>query len=100
MVTPSLPLRRWAPILTAGTRVSLKKYPENGPLLTPPPIPIIGEWAHMLLNHIHEELATLATLQKDNTCPPCRDVSGVALLRPSQIQHDVYEEWQGTLEIQ
>jgi len=54
----------------------------------------------MLLTHTHEEFATLATLQKDRTCPPCRDVSGVALLRPAQIQHYVYGEWQGTLEIQ
>ena len=28
------------------------------------------------------------------------DVSGVELLRPSQIHHYVYGEWQGTLEIQ
>ena len=30
----------------------------------------------MLLTHTHEEFATLATLQKDHTCPPYRDVSG------------------------
>ncbi len=54
----------------------------------------------MLLTHTYEEFATLATLQKDHTCPSYRDVSGVALLHPSQIQHYVYGEWQGTLEIQ
>jgi hypothetical protein len=54
----------------------------------------------MLHTHTHEEFATLVTLHKDHTCPPCRDVSGVALLRPSQIQHYVYGEWQGTMEIQ
>ena len=53
----------------------------------------------MLLTHTHEEFATLATLQKDNTCPPCKDLSGVALLRPSHIHHYVYGEWQGTLQI-
>jgi len=54
----------------------------------------------MLLTHTHEEFDKLAILQKYDTCPPCADVSGVALLRPSQIYHYVYGEWQGTLEIQ
>ena len=42
----------------------------------------------------------LATLQKDHACPPCRDVSGVALLHSSKIHHNVYGEWQGSLEVQ
>jgi len=54
----------------------------------------------MLLTHTHEDFAALATLHTYHTCPPCRDMSGVALLRPSQIQHYVYGGWQGTLEIQ
>ena len=33
-------------------------------------------------------------------CQPCMDVSGVALLRPSLIQHYAYGGWQGILEIQ
>ena len=53
----------------------------------------------MLLTHTHEEFATLATLQKDHACPPCRNVSGVALLHPSKIHHYVYGEWQGSLEV-
>ena len=54
----------------------------------------------MLLTHTHEEFASLAVLKKYHTCPPCRDVSGVALPRPSQIHHYVYGEWQDTLKIQ
>ncbi len=54
----------------------------------------------MLLTHTHEEFATLALLQMEDTCPPCRDVSRDALLRPSQIHHYFFGEWQGTLEIQ
>jgi len=54
----------------------------------------------MLLNHTNEEFATLAILQKDHTYPPCRNVSGVAHLRPSTIHHFVYGEWQGALETQ
>jgi hypothetical protein len=48
---------------------------------------------------MHEEFTSLALLYKDHTCPPCMDVSGVTLIRPSQIHHYVYGEWQGTLEI-
>ena len=61
-------------------------------LHTPSPHPIasINDWAHMLLTHTHEKFASLAALQKDHTCPPCGDASGVALLRPSQIQQSVY----------
>jgi len=54
----------------------------------------------MMLTHTHEEFAALAILQKDHTCPSCRDVPEVALLRPSQIHHYVYGDWQGTLKIQ
>jgi len=54
----------------------------------------------MPLIHTHDEFDSLAALQKNHTCPPCEDVSGVALLRPSQIQHYVYGGCQGTLEIQ
>jgi len=54
----------------------------------------------MLLTHTHEEFASLATLHTYHTYPPCKHVSEVALLRPSQIQHYVYGGWQGTLEIQ
>ena len=53
----------------------------------------------MLQTHTHKKFASLALLQKDHTCPPRVDVSGVALIRPSQIHHYVYGEWQGTLEI-
>ena len=47
-----------------------------------------------------EEIDTLALLQKDNTCPSCREVSGVALLHPYRIHHYIYGEWQSTIEIQ
>ena len=47
----------------------LKYDPEKGPLLTPPPISTIGDWAQMLLTHTHEEFATLVTLQKTTHVP-------------------------------
>ena len=54
----------------------------------------------MLQTHTHKKFASLALLQKDHTCPLCMDVLGVALIRPSQVHHYVYGEWQGTLKIQ
>jgi len=54
----------------------------------------------MLQTHTHEEFASLALLHMDRTCPPCMDVLGVALIRPSQIHFYVFGEWQGTLEVQ
>jgi hypothetical protein len=104
-----IPHKKWSPHHhpSRGGRTSTPRAPEcleedsgNEPLATPPPIPTIGDWAQMLLTHTHEEFATLATIEKDHTCPPCRDALGVALLRPSQIHHYVYGEWRGTLEIQ
>ena len=58
------------------------------------------DWANQLLTQTHEKFATLATLQSDGDCPPCMDVSGKALLLPSQIHQYVYGEWQGSLEVQ
>ena len=55
---------------------------------------------HPLATYINEEFAELTAEYDDNTCPPCMDVSGVALLRPSLIQRYTYGSWQGTLEIQ
>jgi hypothetical protein len=74
--------------------------PEAGPLLAPTPIPTIRDWAHLLHTHTHEEGASLALFNKDHICPPCMDVSGAALICPSQIHHYIVGEWQGTLEIQ
>ncbi len=54
----------------------------------------------MLQTHTHEEFASLALLQKNHTRPPCMDVSEVALIRPSQLHHYVFKEWQDTLDIQ
>jgi hypothetical protein len=64
------------------------------------PVTSIKDWAHLLLTHTHEEFATLATLQSDHACPPCRDLSGTAFILPSQIHHYVYGEWQGTMDVQ
>jgi len=72
---------------------------ETEPTLVPTPIPTIREWAHLLHTHTHEEFAALALLHKDNFCPSCLDVSGAALIRPSQIHHYVFGEWQDTLEV-
>jgi hypothetical protein len=76
------------------------KTPKMDPTPEPTPIPTIREWARLLHTHTHEEFATLALLHKDHFSPPCMDVSGVALIRPSQIQHYVFGEWQGTMEVQ
>jgi hypothetical protein len=54
----------------------------------------------MLHTHTHEEFIALAIIQKDQSCPPCMDMLGAAQIRPSQIHHFVYGEWQGTLEVQ
>ena len=77
----------------------LAKEMETKPQTSPPPINNIRVWSQMLLTYTHAEFATLATLQKNHTCPSCRDISRVVLLRPPQIHHYVYTEWQGTLEI-
>lgn len=50
--------------------------------------------------HTHDDLVVLAARYDDESCPPCMDVSGVALLRPSLIQHYTYGERQCTLEVQ
>jgi hypothetical protein len=73
---------------------------EARPLPAPTPIPAIRDWAHLLHTHTHEEFASIALLQKDHTRPPCMDVSGAALIRPSQIHHYFFGKLQGTLEIQ
>jgi len=78
----------------------LEEASEIEPLTVPLPSTTVRNCSHMLLTHTHEEFATLASLQKDHTRPPCRYVSGLALLRPSQIHHYIYGEWQGILEIQ
>jgi len=77
--TSGVPHKLWSPhnSPSRGGRPSLQRVPEflehepeKGLLLTPPPIPTIGDWAQIFLTHTHEEFATLATLQKDHTCPP------------------------------
>ncbi len=78
----------------------LAAVPEARPLPTPSSSPNIREWTQMLQTHTHEEFASLALLQKDHTCPPCMDVSGVVLIRPSQIHRYVFGEWQETMDIQ
>jgi len=77
----------------------LEEAPKERPRTPSQPlITSLMNWTQLLLAHTHEEIASLATLQKDHTCLPCEDVSGVAL-HPSQIQHYVYGGWQGTLGI-
>ena len=73
---------------------------EAGPTHAPTPIPTIQDWAHLLRTHTHEEFAALALRQEDHSCPPSMDISGAALIRPSQIHHYVFGEWQYTLEVQ
>ncbi len=63
-------------------------------------IPAIQDWAHLIRTHTHEEFAALALLQEDHSCPPCRDISGAALILPSQIHRYVFGSWKDTLEVQ
>ena len=44
---------------------------EAEPLPAPTPLTTIREWTHQLQSHSHVEFASLALLQKYNTCPPC-----------------------------
>ena len=73
---------------------------EAGHTPAPNPIPTIRDWAHLLHTHTHEEFVALALLQKDHSYPPCMDMSGAVLIRPYQIHHFVFGEWQGILEVQ
>jgi hypothetical protein len=91
--SPHHSLSRGGHPIPPRVHAGLEETSETEPLTTPPPINTIREWSQMLLTHTHEEFVTLAVLQKDHTCPPCPDVSGVALVRPSQIHHYVYGEW-------
>ena len=75
------------------------KAPETEPTPEPTPIPTIREWARLLHTHTHEEFVALAFLHKDHSCPPCLNVSGAALIRPSQIHHYVFGSWQDTLDV-
>ncbi len=67
--------------------------PEAEPTPAPTSIPNIKDWAHLLRTHTHEEFAALALVQEDYSCPPALDISGVALIRPSQIHRYVFGEW-------
>ncbi len=50
--------------------------------------------------HTHEDFATLADNYANDQCTPCWDVSGAALLRPSQIKNYTYGTWLSDLDIQ
>jgi len=55
-----------------------------------PPLPLIHlqeDWMHILHTLSREGFLEIADQYKDATCLPCVDISGVALLRPSIIQH-------------
>jgi len=76
-----------------------EKAPETEPTPEHTPIPIIQDWARFLHTHTHGEFAALALLHNDRSCPPCMDVSGAALIRPSKINHYVFGSWQDTLDV-
>ena len=48
----------------------------------------------------HEDVATLVNNYEDDQCTPCWDVSGAALLRPSQIKNYTFGNWKSDLDIQ
>jgi hypothetical protein len=50
--------------------------------------------------HSHEDFATLVNNYEDDQCTPCWDVSGAALLRPSQIKNYTFGNWKSDLDIQ
>ncbi len=74
--------------------------PEAGPTSAPTPIPTIQDWVHLLRTQTHQEFAAFALLQEDHSCPPALEISGAALIRPSQMHPYVSGEWQDTLEVQ
>ena len=47
----------------------------------------------------HEDLATLGSNYEDAQCTLCWDVSGAALLRPSEIKNYTYGNRQSDLDI-
>jgi hypothetical protein len=57
------------------------------------------DWMHILHTHSHEGFSEIVNQYKDATCLSYVDVSGVAILCPSLIQHYTYGCWQGTLDI-
>ncbi len=59
----------------------------------------INDWIHLLNTLTKEEFASLVDSLRDDECTPCFDVSGFALLRPSQIQRYTYGNWQCDLDI-
>ena len=84
----------------SGAPKCLDTTHEAGPTPDPALVSTIREWAHSLHTHTHEEFVALALLHKNHSCPPCLDVSGAEYIRPSQMHHFVFGEWQGTLEVQ
>ena len=65
-----------------------------------PPIHTIEDWIRALHTHSHEGFAALFDSYNDGNCTPCWDVSRAALLRPSQILHYTYGNWQSELDVQ
>jgi len=65
-----------------------------------PPIRSMDDWIHILHTHSQENFSEIASQYDDDSCLPCMNVSGVALLHPSLIHHYTYGGWQGTLKVQ
>ena len=64
-----------------------------------PPVRTIDDWIRALQTHMHEGFAALFDYYADDTCTPWCCVSGAALLRPSQIKHYTYGNWQSDLDV-
>ena len=79
-------------------------FAPTTPITPGPDLPLITyieDWARLLQTHIHRDFAAIANLHGTNqTCPPVTDSSAAALITLDTIQHYVYVNWQGTLEVQ
>jgi hypothetical protein len=78
--------------------------PHQGPSFEttstqPPPIRTIDDWIRALHTHTHEGFTALLESYTNESCTPCWDVSGAALIRPSQIKHYTYRNWQRDLDV-
>jgi hypothetical protein len=80
--------------------INSNSQPTGRVLHPPPPISYVDDWIHILRTHKDEEFTRLATHYEVESCPPCMDTSGIAILRPPLIQHYTHGGWQGTLKVQ
>ncbi len=87
---PSLRHRSAHPLIRGGGGAPHQNTPARHTSTQTPSIQTIDDYIHLLHTHSHEEFANNVEPLSDATCTPCYDVSGLALLRPSQIKRYIY----------